>query len=420
MKKLMIIALVVAVSAVFIGTAMAAEWNLYGSARMETFYENTKLDDLGPDKFGRDNVKNTEWSLQNNSRIGATVKSDKVSGRFEYGARRALREETGVTDVTINGVQATQVNKVSTNFANVRRLFGVWHFAEGMGLKVGKDYTPITFFLSAQVWNADDGMLQSGNAYGARWGQVAFEGNMGPGELKVALIQPTSGSFTIVDNPNDNISVLTQKVNVTSENYWPKIEASYQMKFGDSMSAHAFGGFNNSKVYGLYTNNITGAQANFSETITSWVVGLGGEFNFGPMYLKPQASYYVNGSNGGWLGGSAPGATAVGQGATLNGLDVEDANTVMAMLALGFAPTESLSLELGGGYLYNRGKDDSNLKDTSFYQVYLSSLLTLAPGVYLAPEIGFRDYGKLEFKDTNTDTELGNLWYVGAKWQIDF
>jgi len=420
MKKIMIIALVVAVSAVFIGTAMAAEWSLYGSARVETFYESTKLDDLGPDKFGRDTIKNTEWSLQNNSRIGAKVKAGSIDAQFEYGARRALREETGASEVTVNNEKVTQINKVSTNFANVRRLYGVWHFTEGWGLKVGKDYTPITFFESAQVWNADDGMLQSGNAYGGRWGQVAIEGNLGPGQLKFALIQPVSGSFSVINNPASGITVQTQQVNVTAENYWPKIEASYQMKFGDNMSAHAFGGFNNSKVYGLYVNNATGATANFSETITSWVVGLGGDFNFGPMYVKPQASYYVNGANGGWLGGSAPGAAQVTQGASLNGLDIEDANTVQAMLALGFAPTESLSLELGGGYLYNKGKDNSNLDNSSFYQVYLSSLFTMAPGVYLAPEIGLREYGKIEYKDGTPNTDLGNLWYVGAKWQIDF
>ena len=62
---------------------------------------------------------------------------------------------------------------------------------EGWGLKVGKDYTPITFFLSGQVFDADDGLLQVGNAYGARQGQVAVEGNLGPGIFKFAAINPS-------------------------------------------------------------------------------------------------------------------------------------------------------------------------------------------------------------------------------------
>ena len=90
------------------------------------------------------------------------------------------------------------------------------------------------------------------------------------------------------------------------------------------------------------------------------------------------------------------------------------------MLALGFAPTESLTLELGGGYLYNKSKSELDLDNNSFYQLYLSALWTMAPGVYLAPEVGYYKYGKVKFKDDTPDFDLGNLFYIGAKWQIDF
>ena len=46
MKKLNIIALVVAITAVFAVSATANEWNLYGSARMATFYTSQDLGDL--------------------------------------------------------------------------------------------------------------------------------------------------------------------------------------------------------------------------------------------------------------------------------------------------------------------------------------------------------------------------------------
>ena len=164
------------------------------------------------------------------------------------------------------------------------------------------------------------------------------------------------------------------------------------MTFGDGMSAHGFIGYNNTKFYGQITNDITAGVSNFSETLNAWVFGLGGEFNFGPMYLKPQASYYINGGSGGWLGGAAPGGGAT-QGAALRGTDVIDANSIMAMLAMGFSPTEQLTLELGGGYLYNKAKDSSVLDDQSFYEVYLQAVYAMAPGVYLVPEIGYRDYG---------------------------
>ena len=84
MKRLMTIALVSAMAAVFAAPAMANEWNLYGSARVATFYTQRDYGDIftdvdnpgGDDIFGKDNFKNTQWALQSNSRVGATVKGD--------------------------------------------------------------------------------------------------------------------------------------------------------------------------------------------------------------------------------------------------------------------------------------------------------------------------------------------------------
>ncbi|MEJ2475562.1 MAG: hypothetical protein P8Y74_16995, partial [Desulfobacterales bacterium] len=93
-----------------------------------------------------------------------------------------------------------------------------------------------------------------------------------------------------------------------------------------------------------------------------------------------------------------------------------DQDSLMAMLALGFKPTESLGLEAGGGYL--RTKDDNNNENT-YMEYYLQAVWTLANGVYLVPEVGYRDYGDLEISNL-PDEDLGNAWYAGAKWQIDF
>ncbi len=182
MKKFTIIALVVAITAVFAVSAMANEWNLYGSARMATFYTKeimvTSLIPLlilaGMTNSVRVIIQATQWALQGNSRVGATVKGDMLEGRFEFGVR-------GGGNV------------------NARRLYGVWHFTEGWGLKVGKDYTPITFFLSGQVFDSDAGLLQVGNAYGSRRGQVAVEGNLGPGHVQVCRRHADQANITFTD-----------------------------------------------------------------------------------------------------------------------------------------------------------------------------------------------------------------------------
>jgi hypothetical protein len=89
MKKCTIIALAVAITAVFAVTATANEWNLYGSDRMATFYTSEDLgkglEEVAPGQFiavqnrdiaNQDNISDLRWNLQTNSRIGAKVKGD--------------------------------------------------------------------------------------------------------------------------------------------------------------------------------------------------------------------------------------------------------------------------------------------------------------------------------------------------------
>jgi hypothetical protein len=419
MKKVTIIALVVAITAVFAVTAMAAnEWNLYGSARMATYYIS---EDLGKELevvspfaavavdrrtvANEDTIKTTQWNLQGNSRVGATVKGDMLDARFEF---------------SVSSDQAG--GNVGT-----RRLYGTWKFAEGWGLKVGKDYTPITFFLSGQVFDNDNGLLNLGNAYGSRRGQVAVEGKLGPGMLKLALIDQTT---------ND----LGQPLS-TTEVLFPKFEASYEFNITDAMSMHAFGGFqaydikSPSPIPGTTIPQATGTD---SQSVGSWMLGLGADLNFGPFFVKPQVSYYVNGAAAGWLGDQYLPATNfgaidfyeslgfdTGQLAVLTGNDVLDAKNLMAMLALGFKATESLGLEFGIGYV---GYDTDSFQGISFknnyLEYYLQAVFTMAPGVYLVPEIGYRDFGKEEGDRppfyVAPDTDNGSLFYAGAKWQIDF
>jgi hypothetical protein len=314
-----------------------------------------------------------------------------------------------------------------------RRLYGVWKFTEGWGLKVGKDYTPITFFLSGQVYQNDQGLLQVGNAYGARRGQLALEGKLGPGMLKVALIDTTTSDL---GTPNSEIETLI-----------PKLEASYQFNLSDTMSFHAFGGYQTYDIktaqtpLGTPATPLTGTE---STSVNSWVFGLGADLNFGPIFVKPQVSYYQNGTAAGWLpDGSTAGlpnyseftkrgfinAVNAELGTTIDpnivSTDVLDANNLMAMLALGFRPTEALGLEAGIGYVgFDTDKVQGVSLKNNYMEYYLQAVFTVAKGVYIIPEIGYRDFGKDEgdrpIGIVAPDTDNGSLFYAGAKWQIDF
>ncbi len=354
------------------GTAFAAEWNLYGSARMATFFTSRDLQEQGPDDAGRTQINNTQWALQGNSRIGANVKSDVIEGRFEFGINES--------DVT------------------ARLIYGVWKFSDNWSLKVGKDYTPILFGLSNQVFNNDQNLWQWGNAYGGRVGQIAIEGR----GFKLAAISPNSAETV---DPTGNVAA------VGVENYWPKFEASYRYAFADNMSVHIFGGWQNYKFYALLNDGTTN-----SGTITSLAIGAGADLNFGPVYVKPQFSWYKNGAAAGWLEGTLQGDASISVSPVIRpDGEVTDIDTIMAMLAIGYSVTERIRLEIGGGYLHSEGKENNN----NFYALYLQSVLILAPSVYLVPEIGYIDYGN-GIAVTGPNPQLGNQWYVGAKWQINF
>ena len=52
--------------------------------------------------------------------------------------------------------------------------------------------------------------------------------------------------------------------------------------------------------------------------------------------------------------------------------------------------------------------------DAQLTSLYFQSKITLAPGGYVVPEIGFLDMKHYYGMD------LGGVTYGGAKWQVDF
>ena len=80
MKKLII--LMTAVALVCFGVpAMAVDWNFYGSARIQTFWNSTDNGDSGSEEFGMnptdgDEDAELQWKWSSGSRIGATVKAE--------------------------------------------------------------------------------------------------------------------------------------------------------------------------------------------------------------------------------------------------------------------------------------------------------------------------------------------------------
>jgi hypothetical protein len=403
MKKLTILMAAVALVC-FSVPAMAVDWNFYGSARMATFWVSDDFGD-GENAAKTDSKdQDLQWDFQGNSRLGANVKAENIKGQIELG----LKGDSGDIDV------------------GTRRAYGVWNFGAGY-LKVGKDYTPVTNFISGQVFAVDLGMLGIGNMYGARPGQVAF----GFGNFEIALITPKAD---LINGMKDATSTLggsapstfaalpgppyvnpgvksTRAFKGDPDRILPKIEAKWGMGF-DAWNFNLFGGYQYYSIEDVTSFATAGDTDDID--VNSWVVGGDVGFNFGPAFVKGQLSYGSNIGNANW---GDPGTQYSGQSglAVWDGDDdVNDTTTLQALLVGGLKVSDMLSFEAGAGYRENI-TDGGTERDGKPWGVYVQSVIALAPGVYVVPEVGYFDF------DNNAKGEdAGSQFYLGGKWQIDF
>jgi hypothetical protein len=382
MKKLIAIFAVLLLAA----PAFAADWAFYGSQRMATFYV---YDDYGdfPPATGEDDDWALQWNFQTNSRLGAKVKADKVSGHIELG----LAGSDGV-DLDVS----------------TRRAYGTWKFADNASLKVGKDYTPVTRFISSQVFGEDAGLLANGNFYGRRPGQLALQF----GGFEIAAIT----NALVTKNPYD-ATLSVAPTNSDVDNNFPKLEASWMLKFG-SFDIRPFGGFQYFKVASTDPTQAAGTLTDDID-IYSYVVGIDSMLNIGAFFVGGQVAYGQNWDNALWSGkgsgGGALGGTA-GSYASLKGADdVTDCISWSAMLVAGLKFTDTITFEVGGGFRSDEPDDVDGIDADEVWAAYAQVVLTLAPGVYLVPEVGY-----LDKMDNFLGDDEGYQWYAGAKWQIDF
>jgi hypothetical protein len=382
MKKLLVVLFVLC----FAAPAMAVDWNFYGNARMETFYTSTDPEDVG------DKKTDLRWDFQGNSRIGANVKADHIKGQFELGMG------TDPVDVTRSGATDTGRSDGGDGYVTARRLYAVWNFGAG-ALKVGKDYSPITHFVSSQAFDTDLGLLGYGAPYGGRPGQVALTF----GGFDVALITTKTNTSLI-----DPVSGANARDSGNQQTIIPKLEASYGMSF-DAWNFKVMGGY---QYYSLKNvESIVNPGDTNDIEVTSYIIAGGGTFNFGPAYVGAQAQYGQNMGDARWLGGAFDQATWDGDD------DTDDVTSYGGILVAGMKVSDMLSFELGGGYQVDDPKDAPNGFDekTNQYSVYLNSTIAMAPGVFIIPEVGI-----LSFGNNPEDEDQGNQFYLGAKWQINF
>ena len=367
--------------------AMAADWSFYGSERMATF---TAYQDFGKTQVaGQDNDAGTLWYLQGNSRLGAKVKADKVTGQIQL------------------ATQASSTDSAGDGAVNTRLAYGVWQFADNASLKVGKDFSPATDNnMSNQVFGADNNLEGNGLFYGRRPSYIGLY----LGGFEFAALTPAYGQNPgSTQGTSPNLNGVQGATNGDPDSYLPKLEAAYNWKF-DAGYIRPFAGFQYYKIAASDPGTVTDTL-----DIYSYVLGASSQWNIGAFYLNSELAWGQNWSSSNWYSGLNASTSSLPYLKT-NGHEVADVRSWSALLVGGLKVTDTLKFEAGGGIRMDNadGAPGYSQKDGSWI-VYAQSVLTLAPGVYLIPEVGYYDY-----MDDVAGNDQGYQWYVGAKWQIDF
>ena len=396
MKKLIAIFAVLLMAA----PVFAADWEFYGSQRMATWYIQNDFGDS--EVNGEKDDWGLRWDFQDNSRLGAKVKADKVKGQIELGLN--MGDTNRGAGFASPGNKGGEFNGTSggDGIVSTRRAYGEWKFSDNASLKVGKDYSPVSNLVSGQVFDDDFGLLGNGDFYGKRPGQIGLQ----IGGFEIALItNALKDSAPAAFSPQPSGSDPDWNI--------PKIEARYTLKM-DMFELIPFGGFQYYKVASTDTTEAAGTLTDDVD-IYSYVGGLVAKVNIGAFYVAAEGAYGQNWNNANWSTGVNSDSAAASSALLEDGDDIKDSTSWMAMGIVGLRFTDTVKFEAGFGYRVD-DPDASGVDDITGWSAYGQVVLTLAPGVYLIPEVGYFDYGD----DPITDDDNGYTWYAGAKWQIDF
>jgi hypothetical protein len=242
-KALLCCVLMMAVAGV-----LSAGISFYGSARLGFWYEYTDKDwNMYNSDYDDTNLE-MNYFMQGNSRFGANVDLNGVTGKLELG--------------------------ISPSKVCLRLLYGKMTKGD-LSLVIGQDYTGFNVY-GDQVYGSDNCFIKYGLFYDGRQPLVKLGFN---NKLYVMFVVPNENDVTELGGLQTII---------------PKINAKYEMA-GEKLYLAASAGVNMNK----YNKNVNTDQ--LDDSILSYAVALTGKYNLGAVTLLAHYGYGVNLGNYGML-----------------------------------------------------------------------------------------------------------------------
>lgn len=370
------------------------QWHLEGSLRFTTFWTErdagkSRIDDLGGGGRSLKQDSQLDWQTQSNNRVRAYMRSDVLEGFIDVGYN-------------------AEANKMTT-----REYWGRYHFNDKAFITIGQQKQLFSQYISNQAWDGDLGLGATGTAYQSARPKITI----GYDGFCFALSSPYNRRSQVDAATSAMDGLGSKNINV----YLPQLQASYEY-MADVWRVKFAGAYQHLRLQKIA--NAVGSTSN--KTVHSWLLAAEGDVTYGPFYLAIAGTFGQNWSDAGWndensnIGSNWNGDYFIQIAgfqwrAKANG-SYEFKDTTSGMLALvgAYQLTEALRFEAGTGYRYD---DNSHFKQTSrVWNAYLQVAYMITQSFTVTPEIGYIDFGK----NAKSGHDQGNLWYAGAKWQMDF
>jgi hypothetical protein len=283
-----------------------------------------------------------------------------------------------------------------------RKLYGTYTFGGGSQLLLGQTYTPLgSMFYSNSVFDGDGDLLGVGQFYDGRQAMVQWK----TGGLKLAAVQANTYTDAGIPDPNAVGGAIDLII--------PKLEVNYKLK-GDTFFMDIGGGY---QTYGIdyFAGN--------DPTVQAYVLALGGGMNFGAFFVNLGGHYGQNlGNFTGSNAASLSGLPAINQEILIDDNQNEIDNTGYGALAvLGFNLSDMWTIEAGYGFEYGELDLDGDAGDgETVQQMYVNATINIAPGFFIVPEVGYASYDYVNGRFAGEGDPNPNVFYAGAKWQINF